>query len=111
MNALRTENYRDDDYIFPIVNKEMTAREAKSRIKQFIKNTNKWIQIMAEKLDINPKITTYFGRHTYATVLMKQGKPISLIQETLGHHSPVTTNNYLGSFGNEEIDRENGGLL
>ena len=111
INALRIQNYGEDAYVFQVLNTGMTAREEKNRIKQFIKNTNKWIKVIAEKLGINPNITTYFGRHSYATILMKQNVPLPLIQETLSHHNITTTQRYLDSFGNEEIDKANEGLL
>lgn len=52
-------------------------------------------------------LTFYAARHTYATVLKSQHAPITLISEALGHADIRTTQVYLDSFANTELDRFN----
>lgn len=52
-------------------------------------------------------LTFYSARHTYATMLKKSNAPVSLISEALGHSDMRTTENYLDSFGNDELDKFN----
>ena len=47
---------------------------------------------------------TYTARHSFATVLKKSGVNIALISEALGHSDLATTQIYLDSFDNEQID-------
>ena len=47
---------------------------------------------------------TYVARHSFATVLKKSGVNIALISEALGHSDLATTQIYLDSFDNEQID-------
>ena len=43
-------------------------------------------------------LTTYYARHSYATILKRSGAPLSFISEALGHKSLLTTESYLDSF-------------
>ena len=47
---------------------------------------------------------TYVARHSFATVLKRSGVNISIISEALGHTNLSTTQYYLDSFENEQID-------
>lgn len=52
-------------------------------------------------------LTYYAARHTYATVLKSQHAPVTLISEALGHADIRTTQVYLDSFANQELDKFN----
>ena len=56
-------------------------------------------------------LTSYVARHSYATVLKNSGVNIALISETLGHSDLKTTQIYLDSFDNEQIDEAMKNLL
>ena len=49
-----------------------------------------------------PHFTTYSARHSFATVLRRQGIDIQYISESLGHASLKMTENYLAGFNKEE---------
>ena len=91
-----------DNYIFPIYRPELSALEKYKILGQRIKLTNKYLRRIAEKIGINEKITTYFARHTYGTMLKRSGVPIEFIGEQFGHKSTKTTRNYLDSFEDEQ---------
>jgi integrase/recombinase XerD len=46
-------------------------------------------------------LTTYFARHSYATILKNSGESIEFIKESLGHKTSKTTENYLSSFDSD----------
>ena len=73
VNALRSDDSSPDEYLFPILGKNMDPETEKKRIKQFTKNTNKWLRKIAGEIEIDPDITTYYARQTYATVLKRSG--------------------------------------
>jgi hypothetical protein len=54
---------------------------------------------------------TYVARHSFASVLKKSGVNIALISEALGHSDLTTTQIYLDSFDNEQIDNAMKNLL
>ena len=47
---------------------------------------------------------SHTARHTYATVLKRSGVSVALISESLGHSDLSTTQIYLDSFENSQID-------
>jgi integrase/recombinase XerD len=87
-------------YIFPILNEEIhiTPEQIKTRIKTALKKTNSDLETIGEELEIDHKITTYVARHTFATVLYKNGENPGMISEMLGHSNLQTTLTYLKSF-------------
>lgn len=87
-------------YIFPILNEDIhiTPEQIKTRIKTAIKKTNSILKDIATELEIEDKVTTYVARHTFATVLYKDGENPGMISEMLGHSNLQTTLTYLKSF-------------
>jgi len=56
-------------------------------------------------------ITFHVARHSFASVLKKSGVNIALISEALGHSDLATTQIYLDSFDNEQVDEAMKNLL
>lgn len=111
IDQLKAEPNHPDDYLFPILQKGLAAEKEKTKIRQFIKTTNKWLERIGEELGFPQKLTTYVARHSYATVLKRNGNPTSLIKESLGHQSEKTTQIYLDSFEESVLDEANENLL
>ena len=61
-------NNQSSDYLLPVIEDDVKedSIEAKRGIKQWIKTTNKYLNVLADKIEVN-KITTYTARHTFAT--------------------------------------------
>jgi len=94
-----------DDYLFPILNNSVhkTEKQKYERRKKVLRHVNDCLKKIAKIIGIE-KITSYVARHSYATVLKNSGVNIALISETLGHSDLKTTQIYLDSFENEQID-------
>lgn len=92
---------RPDTYIFPHLNSEMTLQKQRRIYQQLTKTINKYMKRIAKEVGIDKDVTTYFARHSFATVLKNRGKSIEFISEALGHSDTKTTKSYLGSF---EVD-------
>jgi len=93
-----TSNDNPDSYVFPFITHNMDAQKIMATVKQVTKMTNKYIRIIASKVGIDKPISTYWARHSFATVLMRSNVGTEFIREQLGHKSLSTTENYLGSF-------------
>lgn len=95
-----------EDYIFPILDRKihLTGQQQYNRLQKVRSKINKILKIMGKELKINIKITTYVARHTFATVLKRSGVDIGIISESLGHSELKTTQIYLDSFENSQID-------
>jgi integrase/recombinase XerD len=99
-----------NSYLFPILNNQMTAEEKFKAVRQRIKTVNKYMKRISESLELGVIPTTYFARHSYATIMKRAGVPIAFISESLGHNNLLTTQNYLGSF-EDSAKREHAGKL
>lgn len=62
---------------------------------------------ISELLNIHPPLTSYVSRHTWASIARKNGIPLSVISEGMGHTSEKTTQIYLSSLDQNVIDKAN----
>jgi len=92
-------------YLFPILEEGLNPLTESFKIDYFIATTNKWMREVFKELDIQKKSSTIVSRHTVATHLKFAGASKEYIQESLGHSSIKTTENYLDSF-EREIKKE-----
>lgn len=95
-----------DAFIFPHLNKEMDAVRQRATCQQLTKTINKYMEQIASELGIKYKVTTYFARHSFATILKRSGANVSMISELLGHSSVAITESYLDSFPKELIQQQ-----
>lgn len=89
-------------YIFPFATGNETEIDKIRIVKNTIAQCNKIINIISADIGINKKITTYSARHSFATVLKREGVSVSYISECLGHSNTKITETYLDSFEYEE---------
>jgi len=91
-----------DSFVFPHLTNKMSDEDQRRVIKQLTKNINKYMKVICTELGINIA-TTYWARHSFATVLKQSGAHTSMISDLLGHSNIKTTESYLGSFETEQI--------
>ena len=83
----------------------MTAdRELRLKSGRLIQGFDRELKVLGEMIGLGMPLTTYVARHTYATVLKRSGVSVALISESLGHSDLSTTQLYLDSFENSQID-------
>ena len=102
-----------DDYIFPILDRHIHKSEQQicNRVHKVIGHVNSNLKRIAEMAGLKVNLTTYVARHTFATVLKRSGVNIAIISESLGHSDLETTQIYLDSFENSQIDEAMRNLL
>lgn len=107
------EDLNGDKYVFPILNREIhqTEQQIHNRIHKVLTHVNKGLREWSRILGLQTTLTTYVARHTFATVLKRSGVSVALISESLGHSDLSTTQIYLDSFENEQIDQAMRNLL
>ena len=66
---------------------------------------------LGAKIGIKGKLTLYVARHSWATAARDNNISISVISESLGHHSETTTQIYLQSIKGSEVDDANAKIL
>lgn len=94
------------DYIFPII-KRTAPEDIYKDIKNSLKVYNKTLKKIAEGSDIKENITSYWSRHSWATMAKRKGVSTAVISEGLGHENESTTKIYLDSFENDVLDAAN----
>lgn len=99
------ESKKPNDFIFKygFENTEVGRR----RYKQQLKRVNRKIKELAQLAGIDEDVTSYFARHSWATIAKRKGVPVALISEGLGHQQLKTTQIYLDSFDDDALDAAN----
>lgn len=113
IQIIRRYSVESKGYLFPILNAQLhkTPLQKQNRIHKMLGKVNKNLKLLATDLGVEANLTTYVARHSFASVLKKSGVNIALISEALGHSDLTTTQIYLDSFDNEQIDNAMKNLL
>jgi len=88
------------DYVFPIVFEDMDADKQHRAINNFTTYVNQHIKKLC-KANALPTVTTYWARHSFATVAVLKGASMEFMRESLGHSDMKTTLNYFAGFDDE----------
>lgn len=94
-----------DRFIFPHIRNGMSPVDIRNQIQLVVHLINEHMKKIAVDLGINKNVTTYFARHSFATILKNSGISTEFISEALGHSSLSTTKNYLAGFEESAIKR------
>jgi len=105
INKWGQHSVNPETYLFPHLKKGMTVETERKVIQQLIKTINKYMKLIAKDVEINKEVTTYFARHSFATVLKNSGVSVEFISEALGHSDTKTTQSYLAGFEQETIHK------
>lgn len=95
-----------DDFVFPILKRDTPELQMKDLYNER-KTFNKYLNKIAEDLEIEGNLTSYVARHSWATIAKDLNVPISVISEGLGHEDIKTTQIYLDEFDTSVIDDAN----
>ncbi len=89
----------------------ITDKQIFHRIVKVLRKVNSALKEIGADIGLKFPLTTYVARHSYATVLKRSGVNIAIISESLGHSDLSTTQIYLDSFENSQIDEAMKNLL
>src|ERR1017187_7060093 len=95
--------FSPDTFIFPHLKIGMTLQKQDDTIDLLLHLINDHMKQIALELEIPKPITTYYARHSFATILKNSGVFTEFISEALGHTSLETTKNYLAGFEQDAI--------
>ena len=99
-------------FLFPILSEfHKSLQQQSNRVHKVISKVNERLKVVGKELGIPINLTTYVARHSFATVLKREGVSTSIICESLGHSSEKITQIYLDSFENSQIDEAMKNLL
>ena len=89
-----------DDFIFPMLNKNMTAIKAQDTIRRYKRVSNKMLAKMGKELGFEVHLCLSLARHSYATKMKIDGVSVAAISDALGHITTTTTEHYMKSLPN-----------
>lgn len=95
--------HRDDDFLFPVLSRDMSFEEMDKKTADFLRYINKRMKIIAKELNIDKPVTTYYARHSFATIMKNSGANIAMISQMLGHSSILTTERYFAGFEKKDV--------
>ena len=92
-------------YLLPIITKtDGTERRQYERMEHKV---NYYLKKIGTMVGLQTSLTTYTGRHTWASILRDMGTSLSVISKGLGHESLKTTQIYLSSIDMEGVVKAN----
>ena len=94
-------------YLFPILNGTASGKEAYKNYQSALRKFNRCLSMIAKKMELNVKLSSYVARHTWATTAYHQKMPVGIISGALGHSSIKVTEAYLKPFDNNELGEAN----
>ncbi|HDZ13780.1 MAG TPA: recombinase [Pricia sp.] len=96
---------RKNDVVFPYLKGTDLKDEKRvaTRIKTITRNLNRRLQIVAEKLGIEKKLSMHIARHSFGNISGDK-IPIQMLQKLYRHSSITTTVSYQSNFMHKETD-------
>ncbi|WP_303316841.1 site-specific integrase [Flavivirga abyssicola] len=100
-----SDKQSSDDFIFSEM-KKANLKEPKdiyNKVKTATKKFNKYLETIAEKAEINKKLTMHIARHSFGNISGDK-IPIQMLQKLYRHSSITTTINYQANFMHKDTD-------
>jgi len=87
--------YCKEDYLVHILKDEFNWHNVRTRVDRWDRHINDWLSSACDVLGIQPKVTFYSARHSFAQHLRYADKSDSFIARFLAHSSESTVKGYL----------------
>ncbi len=91
------EKGKPNDYVFPIFQTSMSAKDRHKVNQNFIRFVNQHMQKLVDQLGLSFKLGTMVARHSFTTQATRT-MGLEFAQEALGHTTMNTTQNYWKGF-------------
>jgi len=111
LNQYGTPNASPNDYIFNILNRSQTPDDQYRKLKNFIRLINQHFLRYAKANGIEEKISSYWARHSFATMAIRKGASIEQVGEAVGHTNTKTTQGYFAGFEEDTKKKMGSNLL
>jgi integrase len=96
---------KDTDYLLPVLPSE--PEPTRKHYENAIRRQNRYLKILSSLMKLDVPLTTYVSRHSWASIALAKGIPVSIISHGLGHYSERTTQIYLDSFDYSLVHKAN----
>ncbi|MCF0198626.1 MAG: tyrosine-type recombinase/integrase [Bacteroidaceae bacterium] len=75
------------------------------------KKVCRWLKAVGEKAGLGIDLTLYVARHSWTSIAKQRNHSLRTISKALGHSSERTTQIYLASLDNSDVDEANNDIL
>lgn len=99
----------ESKYMLPLIKDD--NQDERKQYRLALKQINRKLKKVAEKVGIHIPLTMYVARHSWACIAREQSIPISIISEGMGHDSEMTTKIYLTTLNTTVVDQANKKIL
>lgn len=105
LDQYKKEGTKKNDLIFPELEETdfKNVRKLETRVKTITRNFNRRLEIVAEKVGIEKKLSMHIARHSFGNISGDK-IPIQMLQKLYRHSSITTTINYQQNFMHKETD-------
>ena len=100
----------NSQYLLPIIDSHCNVDERKQYLRASQK-VNYHLKKLGENISLQNSLTMYVARHSWASIAKGKNIPISVISDSLGHNSELTTQIYLSTIDNNVIDNTNSMII
>ena len=94
----------DSEFLLPIIT---DPSEGRRQYVQASHKINRSLKAIGTAAGLATPLSMYVARHTWASIARSRHIPLSVISDGMGHDSEATTQIYLASIDNCEIDKAN----
>lgn len=105
------EGCNPDDYIFPMLNGKLTAFEIQKKITRYKAISNNSLSKIGKELGFEVHLCLNLARHSFATKMKIDNVSVAAISDALGHTTTNTTEHYVKSLPNENLEIMSSNLL
>lgn len=91
--------------LFSILQDNQTDIEKFTKIKNFTRFINQNLKKLAINEELPSDISTYWARHTFSTLAIRNGASMEFVSEALNHSNIKTTQNYIAGF-EDDVKKE-----
>lgn len=91
-----------ENYVFPFLTSDLTAVEERKMVQNIIHSINKVMKKIGKGLGYGD-VTSYWSRHSFASISRSEGVSLFGISKSLGHKNLTTTQIYLDSLSDDEL--------
>lgn len=100
-----------DDYVFPVLVKGSTLLKQEADKWRYKRVANEMLTRIGKELGFDVHLCINLARHSFATTLKLSGTPVSFISDALGHTNSKTTEHYMKSLPDENLQHLSAQLL
>lgn len=109
-NIIHAYRKKDSPWLFPFLHENM-QEPGEISAQSSLHRTNCYLKEIGEAQGYLYPLTTYVMRHSWATMMVEADTELSVISQSMGHKSLLTTEIYVGELSVSKVDQASDNML